>query len=41
MLTGDRDALVGLDEARAWAGHTTGPTDVVVLPGADEAPHHI
>lgn len=33
VLTGDRDALVSLDEAHAWAGHTTGPTDVVVLPG--------
>jgi surfactin synthase thioesterase subunit len=33
VLTGDRDPLVTLDEARAWKLHTTGPTDVVVLPG--------
>jgi surfactin synthase thioesterase subunit len=33
VLTGDRDALVSLNEAHAWAGHTTGPTDLVVLPG--------
>ncbi|WP_433343000.1 thioesterase domain-containing protein [Micromonospora sp. CA-111912] len=33
VLTGNRDALVSLDEAHAWAGHTTGPTDVVVRPG--------
>lgn len=32
-LTGDRDVLVSLDEAQAWAGHTTGPFDLVVLPG--------
>jgi surfactin synthase thioesterase subunit len=33
VLTGDRDALVSTDEAHAWAGHTTGPTDLEVLPG--------
>jgi surfactin synthase thioesterase subunit len=33
VLTGDRDPLVTIDEARAWKGHTTGPTEVVVLPG--------
>ncbi|GHH30412.1 thioesterase II family protein [Streptomyces rubradiris] len=33
VLTGDRDALVSPEEAHAWAGHTTGPTDVVTLPG--------
>ncbi|MFF5077648.1 thioesterase II family protein [Actinoplanes sp. NPDC000266] len=33
VLTGDRDALVSTDEARAWAAHTTGPTDLEVLPG--------
>ncbi len=33
VLTGDRDALVTLDDAHAWAAHTTGPTDLEVLPG--------
>lgn len=33
VLTGDRDPRVSMDEARAWAEHTTGPTDVHVLPG--------
>lgn len=33
VLTGDLDALLTLDEAHAWAEHTTGPTDLVVLPG--------
>lgn len=33
VLTGDRDTLVSPDEARAWAAHTTGPTDLEVLPG--------
>ncbi|WP_410577099.1 thioesterase II family protein [Amycolatopsis sp. lyj-108] len=33
VLTGDRDALVTMDEAHAWARHTTGPTEVVTLPG--------
>ncbi|GIG59295.1 oleoyl-ACP hydrolase [Longispora fulva] len=33
VLTGDRDPLVTVDEARAWEEHTTGPTDLLVLPG--------
>ncbi|MDM4723035.1 alpha/beta fold hydrolase [Micromonospora sp. WMMA1363] len=33
VLTGDRDRRVSLDEARAWAEHTTGPMDLKVLPG--------
>ncbi|HEX6354502.1 thioesterase II family protein [Actinophytocola sp.] len=33
VLTGDNDPRVSLDEARAWAEHTTGPTDLQVLPG--------
>jgi surfactin synthase thioesterase subunit len=32
-LTGDRDPLVTVDEARAWEEHTTGPTDLQVLRG--------
>jgi surfactin synthase thioesterase subunit len=33
VLTGDSDPRVSLDEARAWEEHTTGPTDLHVLPG--------
>jgi surfactin synthase thioesterase subunit len=33
MLTGDRDPKTTMDEARAWAGHTTGPFDLRVFPG--------
>nr|AXL05451.1 thioesterase [uncultured bacterium] len=33
VLTGDSDPRVSMDEARAWAEHTTGPTDLEVLPG--------
>jgi surfactin synthase thioesterase subunit len=33
VLTGDHDPLVTVEEARAWARHTTGPTDLRVLPG--------
>lgn len=33
VFTGDRDPRVSLDEARAWEKHTTGPTDLQVLPG--------
>jgi surfactin synthase thioesterase subunit len=33
VLTGDSDPHVSLDEARAWADHTTGPTGLHVLPG--------
>ena len=33
VLTGDSDPRVSLDEARAWARHTTGPTDLEVLSG--------
>lgn len=33
VLIGDRDPLVTVDEARAWERHTTGPTDLCVLPG--------
>lgn len=33
VLTGDSDPRVAVDDARAWAEHTTGPTDLVVLPG--------
>ncbi len=32
-FTGDRDPRVSVDEARAWAEHTTGPADLHVLPG--------
>jgi surfactin synthase thioesterase subunit len=32
-LTGDEDPHVTLDEARAWAGHTTAPFDLRVFPG--------
>ncbi|WP_432154156.1 thioesterase II family protein [Streptomyces tricolor] len=33
VLTGDADPRTTLDEAHAWAEHTTGPTDVHVFPG--------
>jgi pyochelin biosynthetic protein PchC len=33
VLVGDRDPRVSLDEAKAWAGHTTGPFDLRVFPG--------
>ncbi|GAA3435901.1 thioesterase II family protein [Kutzneria kofuensis] len=33
VFTGDADPRVSLDEARAWTRHTTGPTDLRVLPG--------
>lgn len=33
VFTGDRDPRVSVDEARAWEEHTTGPTDLQVLPG--------
>jgi len=33
VLTGDSDPRVSIDEARAWAEHTVGPTDLHVLPG--------
>ncbi|MFJ8536894.1 thioesterase II family protein [Streptomyces sp. NPDC093591] len=33
VLTGDSDPQVSINEARAWAEHTTGQTDVEVFPG--------
>lgn len=33
VFTGDRDPRVSVAEARAWAEHTTGPSDLRVLPG--------
>ena len=33
VLTGDADPRVSTDEARDWARHTTGPTDVEVFTG--------
>jgi surfactin synthase thioesterase subunit len=33
VLTGDNDPRVSIDEARAWAEHTTGLTDLQVFPG--------
>nr|AXL05932.1 thioesterase [uncultured bacterium] len=33
VLTGDSDPRVSPDEAEAWTEHTTGPTEVEVLPG--------
>jgi surfactin synthase thioesterase subunit len=33
VLTGESDPRVSVDEARAWDEHTTGPTDLHVLPG--------
>ncbi|WP_018502753.1 thioesterase II family protein [Parafrankia discariae] len=33
VLTGDQDPKVTLDEARAWADHTTGPSELRVFPG--------
>jgi surfactin synthase thioesterase subunit len=33
VLTGDSDPRVSLDEAGAWAEHTTGPTELKVFPG--------
>jgi surfactin synthase thioesterase subunit len=33
VLTGDSDPHVSMAEARAWEEHTTGPTDLHVLPG--------
>lgn len=33
VLTGDSDPHVSAEEASAWAEHTTGPTDLHVLPG--------
>ena len=32
-MTGDADPRVTLDEARAWAGMTSGPFDLRVFPG--------
>jgi surfactin synthase thioesterase subunit len=32
-LVGDADPRVDLDEARAWADHTTGPFDLRIFPG--------
>ncbi|MFF5173666.1 thioesterase II family protein [Micromonospora sp. NPDC000089] len=33
VLTGDSDPRVSIDEAHTWSEHTTGPTDLKVLPG--------
>lgn len=33
VLTGDNDPRVSIDEAAAWEEHTTGPTELHVLPG--------
>ncbi|HET9380712.1 MAG TPA: alpha/beta fold hydrolase [Streptomyces sp.] len=33
VLTGDEDPRVTVDEASAWKEHTTGPTELRVLPG--------
>ncbi|MEU9250397.1 alpha/beta fold hydrolase [Streptomyces sp. NPDC048270] len=33
VITGDSDPRVSVDEAAAWEDHTTGPTDLHVLPG--------
>ncbi|BBC29256.1 hypothetical protein SGFS_005470 [Streptomyces graminofaciens] len=33
VLTGDADPRVSIEEAQAWREHTTGPTDLHVLPG--------
>ncbi|HET8680974.1 MAG TPA: alpha/beta fold hydrolase [Micromonosporaceae bacterium] len=33
VLVGDSDPRVTLDEAKAWAGHTTDPFDLRVFPG--------
>lgn len=33
VLVGDADPRVSIDEARAWAEHTTAPTEVEVFPG--------
>jgi surfactin synthase thioesterase subunit len=33
VLTGDSDPRVSIEEARAWEEHTTGPTDLEILPG--------
>lgn len=33
VITGDSDPRVSIDEAAAWEDHTTGPTDLHVLPG--------
>lgn len=33
VITGDADPRVSVDEAAAWEDHTTGPTDLHVLPG--------
>jgi len=33
VFTGDRDPRVSVEEARAWEEHTTGPTELRVLPG--------
>lgn len=43
VLVGDRDPQVPVAQARGWTAHTTGPTDVQVLPGdhfylAEQAP---
>jgi pyochelin biosynthesis protein PchC len=32
-ITGDDDPKTSIDEARAWAGHTTGPFRLEILPG--------
>jgi len=33
VFTGDRDPRVSVEEARAWKEHSTGPSDLRVLPG--------
>ncbi len=33
VFTGDSDPRVSIDEARAWGEHTTGPTELHILPG--------
>ncbi|MEU9268780.1 alpha/beta fold hydrolase [Streptomyces sp. NPDC048251] len=33
VLTGDSDPRVSIDEAAAWEVHTTGPTELQLLPG--------
>lgn len=33
VIIGDNDPKVTLDEAKAWAGHSTGPFDMRVFPG--------
>ncbi|WP_060882399.1 thioesterase II family protein [Streptomyces caniscabiei] len=45
VLTGDADPVTPVADARAWAGHTDGPTELCVFPGGhfylDDRPEEV